>query len=1250
MSVIKPQALFVRSNPLQVEDGRDLVVSAVLGFKLSDPHHFLNESEIQDILEKQIPKEETFESWMPKVHGELLVWGSAFSVEQTTSMEVSVSCGPISRTLVVKGRRSWERSRVLGWLPTRFEGFTQMPLTWQKAAGGAELSRPYDMLGGDILERLENGETIDLPSIEAIASAKKLGPTDALEPVCFSAMPLAWAKHAGTFDMKWFSRQFPAQPDDYDWEVWNRAQPEQRLVHGFWRGGEAIHIKGMVPNWRSVDSAVPEVAVRFFTHWKKNPGELIPYDAKLDTVALFPAAIEGGNDGVGLLIYRTRISDVGLDSANIWNVLVGAEWTQNPKPYIHYYKEYKARINPETAGDAMFNDLPLMPEKIEKSATEVVALDVDDLLESPEDRVAKEAAQRASERRRSAVKALGLPATAAASLLPQAILAGSSGVPITPEAQANNQVKLKDVNDSLAALEKTADEEAIKWGKEAADARPGEKLPGSDPSQADSLPTSMVVSSASPPEVTPATLEQLAKELENGDHANVQSVMKGFLGNYSAADASVEMQNMLADMGMDASVTSKLDQLSGQALSPEAAKQMAGLFKATAMLMSSTGNDGALPHMNALFSGQTFAGQSAEMQKMAAETMAKFKAAEDMSSTHQMAAVLDSVTSMVGGGGGQISQMTDTLAALKGVMSGDSAGMDTTALFNKAVGQALSGAAQANTTVGQLVNMMENLKGASSWLPPGMSLGENSFDMSKMLASMDDKLQAESSFKEAVDRLKNMSPDEPLFTAEGFNPEVMQVLGAGGLSPAKQLADIKNTGPDALAKAADADVVDVLENEVASAMEEEKPVVPATPAEIVAQAVKDNQTQGQPGPGFAAAALAGLLNARRLARVGSFFSPEDELAAYDQEAIQFINQDRHMARGEALVKRQLSVGDSKKLGETVIELHKKGASFKGCDISGADLTGANLKGINFEGVLAENVNFLGADLTGAHCQEGTFIGACFERATLQESNFKLANLTAVAAAESDWRYATLDRAQMQEGDFEKTQFEKASLKKADASKANFVRANLERSVASQATFEGVNLALAVCNQADFRGTSLMEATVSGCRWRSANLDGASFIDAQGSDMDVSKASMIKTAFIGAELPRLIASGALAKDSTWNNARLPSSKFDQAVLENAIFSRAELNYAQMGKSILKGVHFNDARLVGADFQGAQLYQANLRKANALGANFAGANLDGLYEEGANLDLVDMTGANVVHGMLSIPRQPKKGAAVPSRPIA
>jgi len=270
MSIIKPQAFFVRSNPLQkVDSRRDLVVSAIVGFKLSDPHHFLTGSEIQDVLQKQIPENETFETWMPKVRGELLVWGSAFSAEPTTSMEVKISCGPISRTLLVKGTRSWEKSRVLGWLPTRFESFTQMPLSWEKAVGGAELSRPYDMLGSDILERLENGEKIDLPSIEAVASAKKLGPTDALEPVCFSAMPLAWAKHTGTFDMKWFSQQFPAQPSDYDWEVWNRAQPEQRLVHGFWCGGEAIYINGMMPNGSSVDSAIPKINARFFAHRKK---------------------------------------------------------------------------------------------------------------------------------------------------------------------------------------------------------------------------------------------------------------------------------------------------------------------------------------------------------------------------------------------------------------------------------------------------------------------------------------------------------------------------------------------------------------------------------------------------------------------------------------------------------------------------------------------------------------------------------------------------------------------------------------------------------------------------------------------------------------------------------------------------------------------------------------------------------------------------------------------------------------------
>ena len=57
----------------------------------------------------------------------------------TTRVDVEVSVGPIKKTLRVHGDRWWERRELLGSSMTEPEPFVKMPISYERAFGGADI-------------------------------------------------------------------------------------------------------------------------------------------------------------------------------------------------------------------------------------------------------------------------------------------------------------------------------------------------------------------------------------------------------------------------------------------------------------------------------------------------------------------------------------------------------------------------------------------------------------------------------------------------------------------------------------------------------------------------------------------------------------------------------------------------------------------------------------------------------------------------------------------------------------------------------------------------------------------------------------------------------------------------------------------------------------------------------------------------------------------------------------------------------
>ena len=192
----------------------------------------------------------------PKLATDVFLRGSATAPRRgTTYVEVGFRVGPVQERAVVFGNRRWSNSmgRPSASAP---EPFDTVPLTWENAFGGTDLSptnpkhhghEPQNPVGRGFRAKHTNApwENELLPNIEhplALIS----GPGDGGAPVGFGPIGRNWdprVRFAGTYDQKWMEERAPLLPADFD-ERFHNAGPAPLLVPGYLKGGEPVEVTG----------------------------------------------------------------------------------------------------------------------------------------------------------------------------------------------------------------------------------------------------------------------------------------------------------------------------------------------------------------------------------------------------------------------------------------------------------------------------------------------------------------------------------------------------------------------------------------------------------------------------------------------------------------------------------------------------------------------------------------------------------------------------------------------------------------------------------------------------------------------------------------------------------------------------------------------------------------------------------------------------------------------------------------------
>lgn len=174
---------------------------------------------------------------------DVLLNGSAHAPAgmQVTHQQVSMRVGPMEKAFNVVGNRVWQAG-LTGIRASEPEHFTQMPISYDVAFGGADRNSPDESehdaytpnpVGRGWHKHLKSAwvDGKPLPNTEELSRAVRT-PTDPYSPMALGPLARGWAQRArygGTYDQQWLDDVFPFLPRDFD-ERYYQAAPEDQQI------------------------------------------------------------------------------------------------------------------------------------------------------------------------------------------------------------------------------------------------------------------------------------------------------------------------------------------------------------------------------------------------------------------------------------------------------------------------------------------------------------------------------------------------------------------------------------------------------------------------------------------------------------------------------------------------------------------------------------------------------------------------------------------------------------------------------------------------------------------------------------------------------------------------------------------------------------------------------------------------------------------------------------------------------------
>jgi len=225
---------------------------------------------------------------------DIIVVGNVYApkAKKTKCVDASLSVGRLRKVIRVFGDRKWSYSQLFGVKKSSPTLFTEMPLSWERAFGGADTFHknpkhhrwePRNPIGTGfrITKSAESLDGLPLPNLENPADL--IGRWDS-HPIPCGVGHTAnnWIpriKYAGTFDENWEKYRMPILPQDFDYRFFNSAPPDQ-IYPGYLLGGEVVRAENL-SRYGIEEFQLPKANVLFRA---RSRGKLVSVDGLLDTV------------------------------------------------------------------------------------------------------------------------------------------------------------------------------------------------------------------------------------------------------------------------------------------------------------------------------------------------------------------------------------------------------------------------------------------------------------------------------------------------------------------------------------------------------------------------------------------------------------------------------------------------------------------------------------------------------------------------------------------------------------------------------------------------------------------------------------------------------------------------------------------------------------------------------------------------------------------------------------------------------
>ncbi|MEL6915929.1 MAG: DUF2169 domain-containing protein [Pseudomonadota bacterium] len=209
--------------------------------------------------------------------GEVLMRGAVRPpADDLQALPLTLSVAGRAKRAILFGRRRVAPRMLGGWRLASEEPVTETELCWTNAFGGLALAKPgrgapdnpigvgFDMADGG--GGLSEDDLVEVPRFGP-GRLDPLSEHRARVPVGFGPVPRAWparARYAGTFDGAWEKDRAPLLPKDFDARFYHAA-PEDQWQPGGWKGGEAVHLEGFLPEG-DMRFDVPQSVLTFQAH------------------------------------------------------------------------------------------------------------------------------------------------------------------------------------------------------------------------------------------------------------------------------------------------------------------------------------------------------------------------------------------------------------------------------------------------------------------------------------------------------------------------------------------------------------------------------------------------------------------------------------------------------------------------------------------------------------------------------------------------------------------------------------------------------------------------------------------------------------------------------------------------------------------------------------------------------------------------------------------------------------------------